>query len=92
MSKTTHHWVCTWKEHEDFGCLVVLSPAVCAFTVERVTGVLACVSPGAVDHPQHAISLLLDCPAWSKEESFKNLNLHLRQFQQINTFSTFCLF
>lgn len=47
----------------------MLSPAVCVLTVERVTGVLACVSTGAVDHPQDAVSLLLDCPAWPKEES-----------------------
>lgn len=67
--KTTRHWFCTWEEHEDFGCFVILSPAVCVFTVERVTGVLACVSTAAVDHPQDAIPLFLDCPARPKEES-----------------------
>lgn len=67
--KKTHNWFCTWEEHVDFGCFIILSPAVCVFTVERVTGVLACVSTGAVDHPQDAISLLLDCPAQPKEES-----------------------
>lgn len=63
------NWFRTWEEHKDFGCFVVLSPAACVFTAERVAGVLACVCAGAVDHPQDAVSLLLDCPARPKEES-----------------------
>lgn len=59
----------TWEEDKDFGCFSMISPAVCAFAVERVTGVLACVCTGAVDHPQDAVSLLLDRPARPKEES-----------------------
>lgn len=72
-----NHHFCTWEEYKDFGCFVVLPPTVCIFTVQRVTGVLACVGTGAVDHPQDAISLLLDRPAWTTEATgLRSSNLH----------------
>lgn len=70
-------WFVTWEEYKDFGCFVVLPPAVCIFTVQRVTGVLAGVGTGAVDHPQEAKPLLLDCPAWTTEATgLRTSNLH----------------
>lgn len=78
-------WFCTWEEYKDFGCFVVLPPAVCIFTVQRVTGVLACVGTGAVDHSQDAKPLLLDHPGWTTEATGLRIS-NLHAFKQKHSF------